>query len=108
MSIHLTAPSLLAEIVGEPVAVLGILPLAADDGAAVDELVVPERIHEISRQLYFDFLLITTPTILGATYFVNSRGSAPLQVFWEQDGRYFARLLTYDQSRRVVTSLGIG
>ena len=54
---------------------------------------------EIDEKTYWYFLGVLPPRFMQENYFCFAEGSEPYRLFWERDGRYFARQLDWQQTK---------
>jgi hypothetical protein len=62
---------------------------------------------EIDDETYWYFLGTLPPRFMRENYFCFAEGMEPFQLFWERDGRYFARQLDWQQTRNFCRLAGI-
>jgi hypothetical protein len=62
---------------------------------------------EIDEKTYWYFLETLPPRFMRENYFCFAEGSEPYRLFWEQDGRYFARQLDWQQTKNFGRLAGI-
>jgi len=62
---------------------------------------------EIDEETYWYFLGTLPPRFMQENYFCFAEGMEPFQLFWERDGRYFARQLDWQQTRNFCRLAGI-
>ena len=65
------------------------------------------RPAEIDAETYWWFLGALPPRFMQANYFCFAEGMEPFQLFWERDGRYFARQLNWQQTKNFCRLAGI-
>lgn len=73
----------------------------------LDRISVPGRINEIAADAYWYFLEALPPKLFNGNQFCFAAGDEPLRLFWRQQGRYFCRQLTREETENVCDLSGL-
>lgn len=83
------------------------LPENEEWAAAVARLSVPDRINEISEDVYFEFLEVLPPKLLRGSFFAFAEGQEPLRVFLRRHETYLGRQLTQKETDTLCELSGL-
>ena len=73
----------------------------------MDRISIPGRINEIAEETYWYFLEVLPPKLFNGNQFCFAEGDEPLRLFWRQQGRYFCRQLTREETERLCDLSGL-
>ena len=67
----------------------------------------PGQVCEIDEKTYWYFLELLPPRWMDGHWFAFGEGAGPFRLFWQMQGRYFARELTDDETRTFCKLSGV-
>lgn len=67
----------------------------------------PGCITEIEEETYFQYLEVLPPQLMLGSVFCFAEGAEPHLLFWSANGLYYARQLTWDETRRLCEAAGL-
>src|SRR5262245_56282007 len=67
----------------------------------------PGFVAEVDEETYFYFLEVLPPQFMCGGAFAFAEGMEPYILFWRERGRYFARMLTWDETKSLAQALRI-
>ncbi len=65
----------------------------------IERISVPARVCEIDEETYDWFLECLPPRWMSASAFAFAEGAEALRLFWKQNGCFFVRQLTWDETQ---------
>lgn len=86
---------------------VSVLPDEEEWTEVVNRLSVAGRIAEISADVWEYFLEVLPPKLMGRGYFCFAEGQEPLRIFWRQQGKYFGRQLSQQETDRLCDLAGL-
>ena len=65
----------------------------------IQRISVEQQIAEVDKQTYWYFLEVLPPRFMNSRCFCFAEGFEPFRMFWERDGKFFCRRLTWDETK---------
>ena len=75
--------------------------------ATIERLSNPGRIADIDEETFFYFLEVLPPKYQSGHFFAFAEGAEELRLFWQADGQYFCRQLTWVETGQFCQLAGI-
>lgn len=67
----------------------------------------PGAVCEVEEETYFFYLEVLPPQFMDGRIFCFAEGAEPYMLFWSRRGHFYARQLTWEQTRRFAKLAGI-
>lgn len=62
----------------------------------------PGSVCEVDEETYFYFLEVLPPQLMEGGFFCFAEGLEPYMLFWRRTGQFYARQLTWDETRHIA------
>lgn len=83
-------------------------PPGADQAPSLEEARKrPGTIAEVTEEDYFSYLEMLPPHFMDGSFFCFAEGAEPYLLFWRSGPRYYARQLTWEETKRLAELAGI-